>query len=78
MLNTQERVLNTPHPRHDSLGNSRDPNARTALAGENKDFLRESIAPEAKFSQQPWSGKGSTCLIEARPVEGDERASELA
>jgi hypothetical protein len=28
-------------------------NARVAFAGENKDFLRESIAPEAKSLQQP-------------------------
>jgi len=67
-----------PQPRQYSLGNSGDPNARVAFAGENKDFLREIIAPEAKSSQQPWSGKGSACLVEARPVEGDEGVSELA
>jgi hypothetical protein len=75
---SQKRVSYTSQPRQDSLGNSGDPNARVAFAGENKDFLRESIAPEAKSSQQPWSGKGSACLVEVRPVEGDEGASELA
>jgi hypothetical protein len=54
-----------PQPRQDSLGNSGDPNARVAFAGENKDFLRESIASEAKSLQQPClmasSSPGSPC-----------------
>ena len=53
MSYSQKRVSYAPQPRQDSLGNSGDPNACVAFAGENKDFLNESIAPEAKSLQQP-------------------------
>jgi len=36
---SQKRVSYTPQPRQDSLGNSGDPNARVAFAGENKDGI---------------------------------------
>jgi len=36
---SQKRVSYAPQPRQDSLGNSGDPNARVAFAGENKDGI---------------------------------------
>jgi hypothetical protein len=60
-----EKGVIHPQPRQDSLGNSGDPNARVAFAGENRDFLRENIAPEANSLQKPClmasSSLGSPC-----------------
>ena len=65
---TARKGCHTPPSRVKTLGNSGDPNARVAFAGENKNFLRESIAPEAKSLQQPCLMASSSHVIEADEV----------